>query len=55
MQERDAMKSLLVVYGTTEGQTRKIAEYIADAARARGVEVELLDSAAERAASVQPI
>ena len=49
------MKSLLVVYGTTEGQTRKIAEYITDAARARGVEVELLDSAAERAASVQPI
>ena len=27
------MKSVLVVYGTTEGQTRKIAEFIADALR----------------------
>ena len=25
------MKSVLVVYGTTEGQTRKIAEFIANA------------------------
>ena len=25
------MKSVLVVYGTTEGQTRKIAEFIAEA------------------------
>ena len=49
------MKSMLIVYGTTEGQTRKIAEFIAAAARTRGVEVELVDSAAERAASVQPI
>jgi menaquinone-dependent protoporphyrinogen oxidase len=49
------MKSLLIAYGTTEGQTRKIAEFVAAAARARGVEVELVDSAAERAASVQPV
>ena len=49
------MKSLLVVYGTTEGQTRKIAEFVAAAAKDRGVEVELVDSATERAASVQPV
>ena len=49
------MKSLLIVYGTTEGQTRRIAEFVTAAAKARGVEVELVDSAAERAASVQPI
>ena len=49
------MKSVLVVYGTTEGQTRKIAEFIANAMTARGVEVELVDSAAERAALVQPV
>ena len=49
------MKSVLVVYGTTEGQTRKIAEFIANAMKARGVEVEVVDSAAERAALVQPI
>jgi menaquinone-dependent protoporphyrinogen oxidase len=49
------MKSVLVVYGTTEGQTRKIAEFITDALKSRGVEVELVDSASERAAQVQPI
>jgi len=49
------VKSVLVVYGTTEGQTRKIAEFIADALKARGVEVELVDSDAERAALVQPV
>jgi len=49
------MKSLLVVYGTTEGQTRKIAEFIAAAFRERGVEVELVDSAGEGAALVQPV
>jgi menaquinone-dependent protoporphyrinogen oxidase len=49
------MQSILVVYGTTEGQTRKIAEFIADALRARGVEVDLVDSAGEGAALVQPV
>jgi len=48
------MKSVLVVYGTTEGQTRKIAEFIANALKAGGVKVELLDSADERASLVQP-
>ena len=48
------MKSALVVYGTTEGQTRKIAEFIANALKAGGVKVDLVDSADERAALVQP-
>ena len=49
------MKSVLVVYGTTEGQTRKIAEFIADALKQRGVKVELVDSASKAAAQVQPV
>jgi menaquinone-dependent protoporphyrinogen oxidase len=49
------MKSVLIVYGTTEGQTRKIAEFIADAMKERGVVVELVDSASVRAALVQPV
>jgi menaquinone-dependent protoporphyrinogen oxidase len=49
------MKPVLVVYGTIEGQTRKIAEFIAAALQARGVEVDLVDSAAEDAALVQPV
>jgi menaquinone-dependent protoporphyrinogen oxidase len=46
---------VLVVYGTTEGQSRKVAEFIADALKARGVEVELVDSAAEGATLIQPV
>ena len=49
------MKSVLVVYGTTEGQTRKIAEFLASALTALRVDVDLLDSATERAALVQPV
>jgi menaquinone-dependent protoporphyrinogen oxidase len=49
------MKSALVVYGTTEGQTRKVAEFIANALMAGGVKVELVDSADGRAALLQPI
>jgi menaquinone-dependent protoporphyrinogen oxidase len=49
------MKSVLVVYGTTEGQTRKVAEFIANALKARDVEVDLVDSATEQAALVQPV
>jgi menaquinone-dependent protoporphyrinogen oxidase len=49
------MKSVLVVYGTTEGQTRKIAKFVADALKQRGVKVELVDSASEAAAQVQPV
>jgi len=49
------MKSVLVAYGTTEGQARKVAEFIADALKARGVEVELVDSAAKGAMLIQPV
>ena len=36
---------MLVLYGTTEGQTARIAEALAGAMRAQGVEVELADAA----------
>ncbi len=49
------MKSVLVVYGTTKGPTCTIANFIADGLRARGVSVEVVDSATEAAAQVQPI
>lgn len=35
---------ILIIYGTTEGQTRKIAEFMADHVRAHGSEVSLFDS-----------
>ena len=38
--------SILVLYGTTEGQTRKIARFIADRPAARGDEARLIDAAA---------
>lgn len=40
------MANILVVYGTTEGQTRKIAAFIADVIRERGHTAELADSTA---------
>src|SRR5664279_3921627 len=49
------MKSVLIVYGTTEGQTRKIAEYIADNLKERGVELDLVDSATASATLTQPV
>lgn len=49
------MKPLLVVYGTTEGQTRKISEFIADRLRKAGKEVDLVDSAAPEAEQISPI
>ncbi|NJO37739.1 MAG: protoporphyrinogen oxidase [Rhizobiales bacterium] len=36
--------NILIVYGTTEGQTRKIAGVVADHLRAGGAEVTLIDS-----------
>jgi len=48
------MNSILIVYGTTEGQTRKIAEFIANAVRAQGISVETVDSATDAATKVQP-
>lgn len=49
------MKSVLIVYATTEGQTRKIAEFIARALNERGVKADLIDSATRDAALVQPV
>jgi menaquinone-dependent protoporphyrinogen oxidase len=49
------MKPILVVYGTTEGHTRKIAEFIAEHVRRRGKHVDLVDSATPEASQVQPI
>jgi menaquinone-dependent protoporphyrinogen oxidase len=39
------MRKLLILYGTTEGQTRKIAEHLADKARALDYTCELYDAA----------
>jgi menaquinone-dependent protoporphyrinogen oxidase len=49
------MNSVLVVYGTTEGHTRKVATFIAELLRARGATVDLVDSATPAAGAVQPI
>jgi menaquinone-dependent protoporphyrinogen oxidase len=49
------MKKVLVIYGTTEGHTRKIATFIADHVRAQGAVVDVVDSATPAAAAVQPI
>jgi menaquinone-dependent protoporphyrinogen oxidase len=49
------MKSVLVVYATTEGQTRKIAEFIAAALAERGFDASVVDSASDAAAMVQPV
>jgi menaquinone-dependent protoporphyrinogen oxidase len=49
------MNTILIAYATTEGQTRKIAEFIADRVRSRGHEAELLDTAGARAPLVQPV
>ena len=39
------MARILIVYGTTEGQTRKIGQRIAAVAQARGHDVQTVDSA----------
>jgi menaquinone-dependent protoporphyrinogen oxidase len=39
------MTRILVLYGTTDGQTARIAETVADAMRAQGAEVDLADAA----------
>ena len=48
------MKPILVVYGTTEGHTRKIAEFIAERIRRAGKNVDLIDSAMPDADQAQP-
>jgi menaquinone-dependent protoporphyrinogen oxidase len=49
------MKPILVIYGTTEGHTRKIAEFIAERLRTAGKTVDLVDSASPAAAQIAPI
>ena len=49
------MRRILVVYGTTEGHTRKIADFIAGRLRQGGHEVSVFDSASPEAAQVQPM
>jgi len=46
------MQPILVAYGTTEGQTRKIAEFIAERLRIRGHRVDLVDTATPAAQQV---
>jgi menaquinone-dependent protoporphyrinogen oxidase len=41
------MTRILVLYGTTQGQTAKIAEVLAAAMRARGAAVDLVDAATD--------
>lgn len=48
------MSTVLVVYGTTDGQTRKIAGFVAEALQRHGLKVDLIDSAAPSADAVQP-
>jgi len=38
------MSGILILYGTTEGQTNKIARFLADRLRARGSEVQVLNA-----------
>ena len=49
------MKRILVVYGTTEGHTRKIAEFIGEKLRARGHVARVIDAASPDAKQVQPM
>jgi len=49
------MRRILVVYGTTEGHTRKIAEFIGEKLRAHGHEARIIDSASADAKQVQPM
>lgn len=49
------MQPILVAYGTVEGQTRKIAEFIAERLRVRGHRVDLVDTAAPAAEQVTPV
>ncbi len=46
------MQPILVAYASTEGQTRKIAEFIAERLRKRGHHVDLVDTQSPAAAAV---
>jgi len=49
------MLPILIAYGTTEGHTRKVAEFIAERLRIRGQSVDLVDVASPAAQQVQLI
>lgn len=49
------MRPILVAYGTTEGHTRKIAEFIAKRLCMAGRSVDLVDSASPAAGLIAPI
>jgi menaquinone-dependent protoporphyrinogen oxidase len=49
------MSRVLVVYGTTEGHTRKLAEFIGARLRKRGHATRVIDAATPEAKQVQPI
>lgn len=48
------MQPILVAYGSTEGQARKVAEFIAERVRRRGHRVDLVDAATPAAQQVVP-
>jgi menaquinone-dependent protoporphyrinogen oxidase len=48
------MATVLVAYATTDGQTRKVAGFAAEALQTRGLKVDLVDSATPSAEAVQP-
>jgi menaquinone-dependent protoporphyrinogen oxidase len=48
------MQPILVAYGSTEGQARKVAEFIAERVRRRGHRVDLIDVATPAAPQVVP-
>lgn len=49
------MSRILVVYGSTEGHTRKIAEFVGARLRERGHEAEIVDSASTAARQLQAL
>jgi menaquinone-dependent protoporphyrinogen oxidase len=48
------MQPILIAYGSTEGHTRKVAEFIAERLRVRGHRVDVVDVASPLAQQVQP-
>jgi menaquinone-dependent protoporphyrinogen oxidase len=52
--EGAAMQPILVAYGTTEGHTRKVAEFVAERLRMLGHRVDLIDTATPAAQQVLP-
>ncbi|MCU0975185.1 MAG: hypothetical protein MUC71_02595 [Steroidobacteraceae bacterium] len=49
------MIPVLIAYTTTEGQTRKVAEFMAGALAEQGYRADVVDVASGRAAGVQPL